>query len=381
MVKLVILFILFSSSVYASSILRPFFPSSFYSEQNKLLLYNSYSISRGTELSVRDDKGNQKVYDLNPGINSSSPREFITIDNRTFFVANHPKLEFELWIYTEKEGPRLYKDLYEGPKGSFPTYLTSCQNKLFFTAEIKSLGREIVILDPETGTLKYFDHEPGPSSSYPTMLTCYQNKLFYSIKQTFKNNGIYSLNENLESTLEYKEGDVSSIINIANRNLYFQRSHQLFEYSQPKKIVPKIFNLTGDGTIPKECRSFIKKQKLPDTGAFLFNAKEVLYFARKSESEKEIMITSVNTLTNETIEINNPEHLDLTEFYPFTQMGSVVFSKVRNISTGKIIDIYVTNNEIREYKGAGSIFDVVPFQGNYYSRNGLLSEDLNPIEL
>ncbi|XGC82263.1 hypothetical protein ACES2L_07175 [Bdellovibrio bacteriovorus] len=422
MIKLLFIFLMISASVcYGSNFFaRIFFPKSFFSEINGTALFNSHSWQNGVELSVINENGKLFSHDLYPGINSSSPREFFVVGNTVYFAANS-QVGFELWSYVDGVGPKIFKDIFPGRKGSFPAYFTRCMGRLFFTADLPNRGRELAVLDLSSGEFTFFDHEPGLTSAYPIKLTCFKNKLFYVIKDVPKNKGIYSLDGNLRETLEYQTTgfETPNLLNLNNETLIFEIKGAYRKYEAPGKVEDRDFldikgvpqdiiarsvlwrlperRICGEiddshygkawtivdifKNIPSSSNiSEMKEERICEEAkyhrfSYLFHDKEKLYI------QKGYVIAALNVQTGLITPVMNSSNLKLKEFYSVIKLGEINFTKARRITDGEIIEVYFKDGEVIEYKGPGSMYDLIFFNGSYYYRDSMLSSRLRKILL
>ena len=361
MSRLILFLVLFQASpVFASSFFRSFFPKSFSAEFNGALLYNAHDFSTGTELAVLRDNKVEK-FDLYPGMNSSSPREFTVVDNKLFFVARHPQLGYELWSYTHEDGPQLYKDIFEGASDSFPAYLTACDNKLYFTADFKEEGRELAVLDPNNGKIRVIDFVKGSASSYPVKLTCFKNKLFFSIRHVIDQYGVYSVGANDEVVLEYKlpNADKMGEMTVMNDTLFLSFTGDLYAYEKSEVVKLKdFFNYSFYGL----------KIRI---GSYALSIGDDI-FSYGDEST----IMTVNASTGKIGVLANPENLKFKSIFKVLKVGNIGFFQTRDLDSYRLIYMYMKDMTLRKYTGASAPADLILYNGKFYSRSSILSSDL-----
>ena len=121
------------------------------------------------------------VKDINPGSDSSGPRDLSEFNDQLYFTAFDEKNGNELWVSDgTTKGTQLVKDIYPGrgpfvynysPYGyatySYPDNLTEFNNKLYFTADDSENGDELWVSDGTTeGTQLVKDINSGSYGSY-----------------------------------------------------------------------------------------------------------------------------------------------------------------------------------------------------------------------
>ena len=117
-------------------------------------LYFSAKSELGRELWVADNNKASLVADINPGIGSSSPKDFNvvnhwvnqTIKPRLYFSAEDGERGVELWsldLSSNDSEPQREADIYSGPFSSDPRLLTNVEQNLYLTANDGEKGREL----------------------------------------------------------------------------------------------------------------------------------------------------------------------------------------------------------------------------------------------
>lgn len=111
-----------------------------------LIVLSASDEATGAELAVSDGTagGSYRLADIWPGVESSSPSDLVSYDDRAFFTASDGRHGRELWETDgTPDGTRLVQDLQPGPGGSQPQDLVIAGDRLYFTADDGSLGREL----------------------------------------------------------------------------------------------------------------------------------------------------------------------------------------------------------------------------------------------
>ena len=110
------------------------------------------------------------VKNINPGVEASTPFQYIVYNNEIYFVAYTSNYGFELWKSDGTEiGTVLVKDINSSAQASSsPFSLTLFDNKFYFSADDGTNGSELWQSDgTETGTVMLKDIASGAYSSSP----------------------------------------------------------------------------------------------------------------------------------------------------------------------------------------------------------------------
>jgi ELWxxDGT repeat protein len=113
-----------------------------------------FSLSNGThgyELWQTDGTlaGTLMLSDINPGINGSSPGNFIEFNGKLYFSADDGVHGRELWETDGTPiGTKMTNDINPGKSSSSPSYFKSINGKLYFLADKVLLGNEIWVISP-----------------------------------------------------------------------------------------------------------------------------------------------------------------------------------------------------------------------------------------
>ncbi len=129
-----------------------------------------------------------QLIDLNSTA-GSSPSDFTTVGDTTYFVAEDTTNGRELWTTDgTSAGTSMLKNIRSGADSSDPTELVNFDGKLFFVADDGTNGQELWMSDgTATGTVMVKDINPGLQSS-PRHLTVVDGVLFFSAEDA--TNGI-----------------------------------------------------------------------------------------------------------------------------------------------------------------------------------------------
>lgn len=137
--------------------------------------------------------GPKLVRDINPS-GDSNPKNFKTLNGKTYFTAYNGTNGDELWVTDgTSAGTTLVKDIWPGTNTSGISAFVLMNSKLYFTADDGVKGRELWVTDGTTaGTVMVRDinirngqtlaliGSPNSESSNPTGLHVWKNKLYFS---------------------------------------------------------------------------------------------------------------------------------------------------------------------------------------------------------
>lgn len=132
----------------------------------------------GHELWCFDGRSAYMLADINPGLQDSYPREFVTFMGELYFLADDGEHGDELWKY-DGNSVSLVADILPGPDSSDPRPLVVWQDRLYFAADHEELGRELWCYDGTKVSLAA-DIRKGSGGSYPRELVCVGTKLFFA---------------------------------------------------------------------------------------------------------------------------------------------------------------------------------------------------------
>jgi ELWxxDGT repeat protein len=169
-------------------------------EFNGKLYFGANNRETGTELYVSDGtaEGTQLLVDIgenNYDGNSSSPSNFVELNDKLYFSANNRENGNELYVTDgTAEGTQLVADIYPGKDnygngnpGAYPTNLVEFNDKLYFTANNGENGNELYVSDGTAeGTQLLADLRTGEDifgntyGSYPDNFLEFNGKLYFS---------------------------------------------------------------------------------------------------------------------------------------------------------------------------------------------------------
>jgi ELWxxDGT repeat protein len=206
-------------------------PRNFYSVGDFLYLIADNDAS-GTELwQVNQSTGVANVVEVNPGSAGSNPNNLIVAGNTLYFTASNPTSGNELWKIVNGGTPTVV-DLYLNSGSSSPTDFVNIVGTIYFIASgyngTTFTGREIWRIDPATGTATVIELASGSGSISPDNLTNVNGILYF----TASNNGttntgveLYKLDGNtpvlLKDIYVGTNGSSPSNLTYANGKLYF----------------------------------------------------------------------------------------------------------------------------------------------------------------
>jgi ELWxxDGT repeat protein len=132
-----------------------------------------------------------RVTDINPGIGSSNPANFISMNDMLYFTANNSLDERHLWALPLGTAG-IPVCLTQGMVDPAPQHLTVFEGLLYFTAFEDSTGRELWYTDGTTAA-RVDDLCPGTCSSSPTNFAVLGNHLYFSAYETERGKELYQL--------------------------------------------------------------------------------------------------------------------------------------------------------------------------------------------
>ncbi len=138
------------------------------------LYYSDFDRSTGRELWTTDGNATPTVVtDINVGLGSSNPSEFVDWNGIMYIRANDGLLGSEMWRSDGTEsGTWMVSDIHAGGESSELRELVLAGDRLFFRADDGIHGMELWSSDgTEEGTRLVHDIVPGSAGSYPTELT------------------------------------------------------------------------------------------------------------------------------------------------------------------------------------------------------------------
>lgn len=145
---------------------------------NGLLFFNADNGSDGAELWYRNGLETGTL-NLNPGADSSDPLgDALAIDDWLYFTATDADHGLELWRVGPTP-PELVVDIVPGVNTSSPGNFVEFQNTLYFSAESDAEGRELWRISTSTGDAELVHNiNVGASSSSPSEFTVLGDYLY-----------------------------------------------------------------------------------------------------------------------------------------------------------------------------------------------------------
>ena len=148
------------------------------------LFFTAYQPETGSELWTSDgtEEGTVLVDDVEPGQGSSNPRGLIHADGVVFFAAFREGAGLELWKSDgTPSGTFMVADIEPGERGSDPAGFFLLDGTLYFSADRGGLGKELWKSDgTEGGTVLVRDIMPGEEGSSPSQLTAVDGLLYFT---------------------------------------------------------------------------------------------------------------------------------------------------------------------------------------------------------
>jgi ELWxxDGT repeat protein len=117
-----------------------------------------------------------------PGINSSNPCSFVSLNDKLYFFDDDDIHGRELWKSDGTvAGTTLVRDIWPGATGSDPAKLKKLGNAIWFTANNGGNGYEVWRSTGDSaGTVMVQDINPVSGSSNPSMYTQVDDKMFFT---------------------------------------------------------------------------------------------------------------------------------------------------------------------------------------------------------
>ena len=150
--------------------------------------FSAFAPDSGFELWKSDGTGagTLLVKDINPGVGSSYPTNFVAANGKMYFTANDGIHGAELWVSDGTDGgTKLVADIRSGPGESGVTEVTNIGGTLYFSANDGINGIELWKSDgSESGTVLVQDLWQGFSGAYPNALTNANGTLLFNARST-----------------------------------------------------------------------------------------------------------------------------------------------------------------------------------------------------
>ena len=148
------------------------------------LYFQAYTPDTGIELFAFDGEDISIVEDLQPGTDSSSPRNLTGFAGKLFYVANSPEHGVELFLISEGEGPELVADIRPDERGSDPEQLFIAGEKMYFSANDGESGLELWQWSEANGAQQVTDISEGVTGSDPHAFIQYDDVWTYFTART-----------------------------------------------------------------------------------------------------------------------------------------------------------------------------------------------------
>ena len=184
--------------------------------KNALFFPGAQSTSNnGNELWRSDGTavGTMQFLEINPGMNSSSPRWLTPAGATLFFSADDSSHGVELWkTGGTPETTTLVKDIQTGTNGSYPQYLTADGNGgVYFSASDGSAGTELWYSDgTDAHTRRVLDIWAGNGSSSPENLITVGDQLFFTADDGASGRELWISNGTPEGTRRVRDISVGT---------------------------------------------------------------------------------------------------------------------------------------------------------------------------
>jgi ELWxxDGT repeat protein len=214
-----------ANTSWVSSFATPLF------SDGNVLYFSAITTIEGEELWKTDGTavGTVLVKDINSGSSSSSPRNFVKVNNTILFRANGANTGEELWKTDgTAAGTVLVKDINTGSDGSSIFKQTVIGNQLFFSALDGVHGRELWKTDGTSGgTVLVKDINTGMLSCDLDDLTAMNGILYFSANDGSNGQELWKSDGTVTGTILVKDinggfsGSEPDNLIVWNNNLYF----------------------------------------------------------------------------------------------------------------------------------------------------------------
>jgi len=213
-------------------------PTGVSSNPQSLLAMDGYTIFRatdaahGTELRRTDGTtaGTVLLRDINPGLLSAVPAEFVRVGNKAYFIADNGETR-DLWVTDgTTPGTKRVKAITvgESPAALETRFLTNVKGTLYFVASTADTGSELWKSDgTAAGTVLVKDILPGPVSSNIRSLIASNDDLIFSATDTGLGNELWKSDGTVGGTVQLAEIDPSDLggdpsnMRLFNSKVYF----------------------------------------------------------------------------------------------------------------------------------------------------------------
>jgi ELWxxDGT repeat protein len=339
-------------------------------EFNGKLYFGANNEETGTELYVSDGTtvGTELLVDISPGENdfgaySSSPSNFVELNDKLYFTANNGENGNELYVTDGTvAGTQLVSDLRTGEdnygniNGAYPNNLVEFNGKLYFTANNGESGSELYVSDGTTGgTELLLDLRTGEDifgnvyGSYPGNFLEFNGKLYFSANNGENGGELYVTDGTAGGTEllvdiypgENNYGNIngsepSNLVEF-NDKLYFSASNEangveLFVSDGTAEGT----SLVADINLDKDSSGFSYGSSPSDL--VVFNDK--LYFtANDGENGRELYVSDGTTVGTQLVAdifpgLNNYSFPNSSSPYNLTVVGDELFFSAENGEAG-----------------------------------------------
>jgi ELWxxDGT repeat protein len=197
------------------------------------VVFSARDAARGRELWIATPTTARRLKDIAPGDTSSSPRDFVVLDDIVYFTASDGSHGRELWRSDgTSAGTRMVKDIRRGTRGSNPGALTVFQGRLYFPAndgphaselwrsDGTSAGTRMVKDINPDGEGVYDQRDPGEPSGWAVMGDHLYFPAYRQAGELWRTDGTSAGTRRVLARMA-----VSVPIVVAASRLYFKASH------------------------------------------------------------------------------------------------------------------------------------------------------------
>jgi ELWxxDGT repeat protein len=144
------------------------------------IFFSATHATDGIELYSYNGSSLSYVWNINPGVSSSSPTNKAYLGGLLYLSANHDTYGRELWLYNGSTSLTPLKDINGGTEDGSPAYLFNTGTTIYFQATTSSTGAELWKTDGTTaGTVAVADINAGTSGSGPYPIFGFTNSLIH----------------------------------------------------------------------------------------------------------------------------------------------------------------------------------------------------------
>lgn len=159
--------------------------------QSKLYFTGDNGAS-GYELFKYTGTGSPTITDIEIGTGSSSPDNFVVLNNVLYFRASSSTEGYELWSYDPNvTTPIRLTDIRTGIDSSVTGNIIPFNNKIYFTADDNGNNNELWEYNPTIQIAQIVDNINASGSSNPMHLTVLNNKLYFSADDGINGRELY----------------------------------------------------------------------------------------------------------------------------------------------------------------------------------------------